>query len=611
MNTWWRDRKVTLVVLLMVLGIAAAGCSPSDDASGQGESKDVAATEDTVAVATTTTAGATTTTTPVATTTTAEFALEHPYGGEAIVADGQEPLTLNPFVPGGNNAIVSVIGQGYHAGVQEVSAYTLELIPELVTELPTTANGGVVINEDGTMTVSYQILDEAEWDDGTPISGADFEFTLEIILDPDLPTDKTVYQDIDLDSIVVGDKTFEYTLDEPTALYELIFGTIIPKHAVEGSDFANDWDQTMWPSSGPFKFAEWQKGKSLTMVRNDNYWKTDQETGQQLPYLDSVTWKFIPEAESIITAFKTREVDIIEPPSNTGTIASLQALEPEGARVEVLSGPDWEHLNFQFGDARFAMNVNSCNESLNMRLAIAQTIDKTVLTDEILASQVLPLESYVDPFSPSLSQEAWSQYTFDPVAAAESFAKAVEETGKDCGVVFTTTTNFAARVKMSELFVSMFDASGIPYENQLQDSSLFFGETLSNGQWDVGEWMWSSAPGLSSLIQFHDVFDPEAPPPDGNNFYRWGVAAEGAYEDEATARYAEVREEMIATVDEAELTALIHEAENILADNLVLIPLYARLVAGAVWADEIGNYKYNPTRAGHTWNMEFWYRTDI
>jgi len=599
------------MVLLIALALVAAACSSSSDDTSDAATTTAAVTETTVAAATETTVAAATTTEAPAATTTTEAAVEHPYGGEVIVGDSQEPPTLNPFVPGGDNFIVSIVGQGYLAGVQEISGFTLELIPELVTELPTIDNGGVVLNDDGTMTVSYQILDNAQWDDGTPISGADFQYTLDVILDPDTPVDKTTYEDIDLDTVVVGDKTFEYTIAAPTALYELIFGTLIPQHAVEGSDFATDWNETMWPSAGPFVFSEWQKGQSITLVRNDNYWKTDEETGQQLPYLDGVTFKFIPESESLITAFKAREVDVIQPDPNTEIIETLQALEPEGARVEVLSGPVWEHLNFQFGDTRFAMNENSCNENYNLRLAVAQTVDKQVLTDEILAGQVEPLESYVDAFSPLLSQEAWTQYTVDNAAAGEAYATAVDETGKDCTVTFSTTSNNDARVKMSELFVGMFEASGIPYTNELQDSSLFFGETLDNGQWDLGEWAWVGSPGLSGLVSIHDVWDPEAPPPDGGNYYRYGVSGEGAYTDANTARFAELRDAMNATVDEAELVELFHEAENILADDLVLIPLYARLVTAAVWADEVGNFKHNPTQASHTWNMEFWYRTDI
>mgnify|MGYP000290716011 CR=1 FL=1 len=82
-------------------------------------------------------------------------------GGSVVIGDDQVPPTLNPYAPGGDNFIVSIIGQTYHAGVQEISGFTLELLPELVTELPTVANGGVALNDDGTMTVNYTIRDEA------------------------------------------------------------------------------------------------------------------------------------------------------------------------------------------------------------------------------------------------------------------------------------------------------------------------------------------------------------------------------------------------------------------------------------------------------------------
>ncbi len=602
MTRLWRSRSIALMVLVIAFALVAAACSSSD---GGGDTD-----ETTTTVATETTAVETTTTAAPATTTTTEADPGKPYGGEAIVGDSQEPPTLNPFVPGGDNFIVSIVGQGYLTGAFEIDGYTLELLPELLTELPTTVNGGVTVNDDGTMTVRYQIKDEAVWEDGTPISGDDFMFTLETILDPDLPVNKQTYEDINLDTVVAGDKTFEYTLAAPTALYELLFSPILPKHSIEGSDFTTDWNEAMWASGGPFIFSEWAKGEFIKLVRNDNYWKTDAATGQQLPYLDSVIFKFIPESEALINAFKAREVDVIQPDPNTEIIETLLALEPEGARVEVLSGPVWEHVNFQFGDARFKRNENSCTESLAMRQAAGHAIDKRLIVDEILAGQVEPLDSYVTAFAPTLSQNSWAQYSFDSAVAGELYAAAVEETGKECSFVFSTTSNNDARVKLSELFVDMFAAAGIPYSNELEDSTLFFGETLDNGLWDFGEWAWVGSPGLSGLVGIHDLWDPEAPPPDGQNYYRWGVEADGAYVDDATTRFAVIRDEMNATVDPVELTALIGEAENILADNAVMHPLYARLVTAAVWEDTIGGFKHNPTQAGHTWNIEDWYRSD-
>ncbi|MCP3976206.1 MAG: hypothetical protein GY720_17120 [bacterium] len=599
MTRLWHSRPVVFGALLLAFALVAAACGDStDDTTSAPQATTAAPTTaapDTTAAATT--AAPTTTEAP-----------GKPYGGEAIVADDQEPPTLNPFVPGGDNFIVSIIGQSYHAGVQEIDGFTLTLIPELVTELPTVANGGVTVNADDTMTVRYTLRDDAQWSDGTPITGDDLQFTLDTILDPDLPVDKTTYEDI-VDT-QVGDKTFEYTLSAPTALYELIFGTLIPKHAVEGSDFTTDWNDTMWPSAGPFVFDQWQKGEFVKVVRNDNYWKSDEETGQQLPYLDSVIFRFIPETESIINAFRAREIDIIQPPPATETIETLQALEPEGAVVEVLSGPVWEHLNFQFGPARLERNPDSVNDNLNYRKAIAHAIDKQLIVDEILAGQVEPLDSFVEAFSPTLSLGAWKQYDYNPDTAKSFVDAAKADTGKDSiKTVFSTTSNNDARVKLSELFVDMMTAAGIEYENQLEDSQIFFGETLDNGRWDLGEWAWVGSPGFSGLISIFDVWDPEAPPPDGSNYYRWGTE-DSSIIDANTARFAEIRDALNSSVDQDVLVPLINEAENILADNVVLVPLYARLVTAAVWGDEIAGFKHNPTQASHTWNMEQWYRVD-
>jgi len=44
-----------------------------------------------------------------------------------------------------------------------VDGFTLEFIPDLVTELPTVANGGIVVKADGTETIRYQIKEEAVW----------------------------------------------------------------------------------------------------------------------------------------------------------------------------------------------------------------------------------------------------------------------------------------------------------------------------------------------------------------------------------------------------------------------------------------------------------------
>jgi ABC-type transport system substrate-binding protein len=608
----WRRRNLAWLGLLLVFAVVMAACGGGAE--------------------TTTTAPSTTqasTTTGASSTSAATTTLPpgKPYGGQAIFGSDQEPPTLNTFAPGGDNFIVAIIAQTWQCGTQEIDGYTLELVPDLVTELPSVENGGITVNADGTETINYQIRDEAVWADGSPITGYDYEFTYQTIMNPDYPIFKQIYEDIIPDSVVAGDKTFSVTLAQPTIQAELIFGAILPKAQIEGTDFMSDYNDTGWMSCGPFVVDQWQKGEFVKVVRNDNYWKTDPDTGQQLPYLDSIVFRFIPETASLVNAFKAREVDMINPPPAIATIEDLQTLEPEGASVEVLSGPVWEHLAFEFGPNAQVRNPGSYNLHLNYRKAVAHAIDKQKIVDEILKGQVEPMSSYIDAFTPSLAHANWDQYNYDPATAQQYIADLCAETGVDCAAdppkaVFSTTSNNDARVLLSQLFIEMFADAGIGYEAQLEDSTLFFGETLDYGNFDLGEWAWVGTPGLAGLVSIHDLFDPEAPPPDGQNYYRWGTpevtGAEPAgynmaagLQDENTARFAELRDLMNSTVDEAELATYFTEAEQILADQVVIIPLYQRLDPGAVWADTIGGYKHNPSQAGDTWNCEFWYRMDL
>ena len=42
--------------------------------------------------------------------------------------------------------------------------------------------------------------------------------------------------------------------------------------------------------TGPFMFkGDWQRNDHFTVVKNPNYWRKD-KNGQQLPYLDKITF---------------------------------------------------------------------------------------------------------------------------------------------------------------------------------------------------------------------------------------------------------------------------------------------------------------------------------
>ena len=62
-------------------------------------------------------------------------------------------------------------------------------------------------------------------------------------------------------------------------------------------------------------------------------------------------------------------------------------------------------------------------------------------------------------------------------------------------------------------------------------------------------------------------------------------------------------------VDHRVVGALIREAEQILVENVIIIPLYARPVFLAYRADEVGGMA--ATGQQFTWNIGEWYRLDL
>jgi peptide/nickel transport system substrate-binding protein len=547
-----------------------------------------------------------------------------PYGGRVVVGSETEPPSLNMFAPGGANHIVAEIAQAWTCGVREVNGYSLEVQPDVVTALPTVANGGITVNWDGSETIRYNIRTDAVWEDGTPVSGYDFEFTYDTIMDQANPIQKATYEDIIPGSVAAGPKSFRFTLARPTVQAETLFGTILPKHQVEGTDFMNDYDTTPWLSCGPFTFDSWDEGTAITFTRNANYWKTDPETHQQLPYLDSLVFRFIEDGAALTAAFEAGTVQVFNPMPSLDAIAELRGVA--GARVEVLPGPAFEQIAFQFGENRLTRNGESMNQYPGFRRAVAHAIDKDRIVGVLLGGEVAPMQSYIEAFSPSLSHGNWSQYEYDPDVARALVAQLCAE--HDCGadgkplVVFTTTSNNETRVRLSRLLGAMLRDAGFAYDAQLEDSAFFFGETLDFGRFDSAEWAWLGGPGLAPLVAFHDIWDPESPPPDGQNYVRWGTPAVSGRQPEgynqaassvvnaATARYAEVRDLINSTVDSVELLPYLVEVEQILADELVFVPLYRRLSVGAVRGDLVGGYRHNVSGATDTWNAVLWYRKD-
>ncbi|HSG78334.1 MAG TPA: hypothetical protein VLD62_02045, partial [Acidimicrobiia bacterium] len=103
------------------------------------------------------------------------------------VAAGGAPRTLNPLLDGPDVGVLDLLAPAIFAMGHDIDPVTFAPIPDVLADIPTIDNGGIVRTGEGTVTVTYRVAPDAVWADGTAITGDDLLFTYELITDPALP----------------------------------------------------------------------------------------------------------------------------------------------------------------------------------------------------------------------------------------------------------------------------------------------------------------------------------------------------------------------------------------------------------------------------------------
>jgi ABC-type transport system substrate-binding protein len=73
--------------------------------------------------------------------------------------------------------------------------------------------------------------------------------------------------------------------------------------------------QTNPVGTGPFIFQEWVPNDHFTATKNPNYWRTG------MPYLDSITYRPIPDADQILASLNSGAIDILHTDTSSVTTA--------------------------------------------------------------------------------------------------------------------------------------------------------------------------------------------------------------------------------------------------------------------------------------------------
>lgn len=486
-------------------------------------------------------------------------------GEDLVVGYDQEPDILNPFIVGGETAATGDMVAGILEKPYEVQP-DLTLAPEL-------AEGEPRVLSKNPLVIEYRLKEGLTFSDGEPLTSADVKFTYRAIRDKDNSIISREGWD-EIESVETPDEqTVRITFSEPYAAWrDLISGpqsAILPRHVYRRGDFNEVLNENV-VGSGPYVLQEWNKGQNIILEENPNYWG-------EPPAISRITFRVIPDADELTAALQSGEVSFINPPLKTNLEQRLESYE--GAQVESAAGTFWEHLAF---------NTNKV-DNLKLRRAVAYGIDREQILDETLPGRVEPLDSVLVPEQELFYVPAWEEYGFDPERARRLVREARSE-GAATTISFTTIRDDELRSAVQKEVRRQLEEVGITVETDNAASPDLFAERLPAGEFQMGEWAWLATP----EPQLDEIFGINAFPPEGQNYYR--------YKDQEASWLVS---QAGRTVEVEERARLLKQAQEVIADDLPVIPLYQRPIYYA-YDENLQGPEVNPTLAGPFWNIGEW-----
>jgi peptide/nickel transport system substrate-binding protein len=339
-------------------------------------------------------------------------------------------------------------------------------------------------------TYECTIRDGLKFSDGSDLTAEDVVFSFERNVDIADPNGaSSLLANMDSVEASKDDKTVTFHLKESDATWPLVLTTasfaIVPSD-VYPADKLQPSDQVV--GSGRYTLAQYEPGQQTVMEKNDSY------QGDAPAKNDRVIIKYYKSAAPLKLAIQNGDVDIAYRSLSPTDIEDLDG----ASGVNVVSGNGTE-IRYLVFNTKLQPGDDDA-QKLAIRQAVAQTIDRQAIADNVYNGTVQPLFSMV-PQGVEFATEAFSERYGDgpDVDAAK---KTLEDAGVDTPVpleVWWTPSHYGA-------------ASGDEYaeiKRQLDDSGLF-DVTLKSTEWN----QYSTAAFTDKYPQYQLGWFPDYPDAD-------------------------------------------------------------------------------------------------
>jgi oligopeptide transport system substrate-binding protein len=478
---------------------------------------------------------------------------------------GSDPKTIDPQLNSASDG-GDIINNTFEGLMREVNG---KLQPAMAESYE--------VSDDG-LTYTFKLRD-AKWSDGKPVTAHDFEYAWKRALNPETGSEyafqmfyikggqeyfegKGKVEDVAVKAL--DDKTLEVTLNAPTPYFLNLtsFYTYMParKDVVEKDPEGWAKNPELAVSNGPFKLAEYSTGDKIVLVKNENYWNVDAVK------LDKIVASMIVDQSTQLTAYESGELDAIDEVP-TQEIPRLLAEEPTFQILPLL------------GTYYYIFNVDKePTNDVRVRKALALAIDRKAITEQVTKGGQKPATGYV-PEGLFLSdgrefREVAGDYGIDPnKAQVEEARKLLAEAGYPNGegfptleLVYNTSENHKA---IAEAIQEMWKQNlGINVTLTNQEWAVFQ-DTRHQGNFSIARAGWLAD--YADPMTFLDMWTSYS----GNNDaqWRWQKYESDTKLNPSNKKFDELIEKS-KTITGAERDKTLLEAEKIMMDEMIVMPIY-------------------------------------
>ena len=520
-------------------------------------------------------------------------------GGTLIDAEDQAPAIINPLVADGATVaaqrVVSNVLQNLLTN-DETGAY----VPQLAERVPT---GDDIAT--GPLRVTFHLRPEARWSDGEPVTSQDVVFTWRTMTsDANQIASRTGWDQIR--TITPGTTAsggdcppatcFTVTFKGDYAPWKDVFSVaggyyVLPQHVLAGKDFDTAWNTGGIVGSGPFTLQVFKPGVGGVLARDPDWWGSKDAGGG--PFLDRIVVNFLDSPAATLTALRPGEAQMASFLPDPELIG--RARDIDGMAVQQVPSLFFEHV---------VINTEAAPmDDPAVRQALAYAIDRDQIVDVLQEGSVPVLQSLLRPSQLGYSP-TYERYAHDPRRASDILEGAgwvrgpdgiFAKDGKRLEIPMSTLSGDELRRTEVRLMSEQARDAGIDLKLRSRTPDQLFGNDLAQGDFTTALLAFGGGvdPSPTALLA-SDQIPSEENDFSGQNVYRWSDA-----EVDRLLRSSD-RE-----VDEDARVRQLGRIQEILADEVPLIPLYAQPNTVA-HVDALQGVRENPTQAEVFWNSGEW-----